>query len=345
MFNKLGAIFSDDMAIDLGTANTLVYVHSRGIVLNQPSVVTMINHKGVMIPYAFGEKAKQMLGRTPGDMKAVRPMKDGVIADFKGAEEMVKYFIRSVSKKSMRRPRIIVCVPYSSTPVERRAIQESVESAGAREAFLIEEPMAAAIGALLPVTEPTGSMIVDIGGGTTEIGVVALGGVVVASSVRFAGDAMDLAIISHIRHKHNLLIGEATAEKVKKKLTSVDLSKTKKWKDIEIKGRDLVTGIPKAIIITDQEIAETLQTTISQITDVVRKVLESAPPELASDIVERGITLAGGGCMMHGMDTVIEAITGLKVSIAEEPLDCVVLGAGKVLEDFSNLRHVLFKQH
>ncbi len=345
MFSSLLGLFSSDMAIDLGTANTLVYVPNQGIVLNEPSVVALLHEKGSYIPYAFGNEAKAMLGKTPADIKAIRPLKDGVIAEFKGAEEMIKYFISSVHKKRsfFARPRVIVCVPYGSTPVERRAIQDAVESAGAREVYLIFEPMAAAIGSNLPVTEATGSMVVDIGGGTTEVGVICLGGIVCAQSVRVGGDSMDEAIISYIRKSHNLFIGDSTAERIKKEVGTAKKS-TKDEKSIAIKGRDAATGIPREIILTETNVADSIADPVSQIIDSVKLVLEQAPPELSSDIADNGIVLTGGGALLKHMDTVITEATGLKVRVADEALNCVVLGTGKVLEDFSHFRHVLFQQ-
>jgi rod shape-determining protein MreB and related proteins len=345
MFSSLLGLFSSDMAIDLGTANTLVYVPNQGIVLNEPSVVALLHEKGSYIPYAFGNEAKAMLGKTPADIKAIRPLKDGVIAEFKGAEEMIKYFIASVHKKRsfFARPRIIVCVPYGSTPVERRAIQDAVESAGAREVYLIFEPMAAAIGSNLPVTEAIGSMVVDIGGGTTEVGVICLGGIVCAQSVRVGGDSMDEAIISYIRKSHNLFIGDSTAERIKKEVGTAKKS-TKDEKSIAIKGRDAATGIPREIILTETNVADSIADPVSQIIDSVKLVLEQAPPELSSDIADNGIVLTGGGALLKHMDTVITEATGLKVRVADEALNCVVLGTGKVLEDFSHFRHVLFQQ-
>ncbi|WHA04716.1 rod shape-determining protein [Candidatus Bandiella numerosa] len=345
MFSSLLGLFSSDMAIDLGTANTLVYVPNQGIVLNEPSVVALLHEKGSYIPYAFGNEAKAMLGKTPADIKAIRPLKDGVIAEFKGAEEMIKYFITSVHKKRsfFARPRVIVCVPYGSTPVERRAIQDAVESAGAREVYLIFEPMAAAIGSNLPVTEATGSMVVDIGGGTTEVGVICLGGIVCAQSVRVGGDSMDEAIISYIRKSHNLFIGDSTAERIKKEIGTAKKS-TKDEKSIAIKGRDAATGIPREIILTETNIADSIADPVSQIIDSVKLVLEQAPPELSSDIADNGIVLTGGGALLKRMDTVISEATGLNVRVADEALNCVVLGTGKVLEDFSHFRHVLFQQ-
>jgi rod shape-determining protein MreB len=344
MLNRVLGFFSSDMAIDLGTANTLVYVRRKGVVLNEPSVVALMQQRGSAIPYAFGKHAKMMLGKTPKEITAFRPMKDGVIADFKGAEEMIKYFINSVHNKRsfLARPLVIVCVPSGSTTVERRAIQDAVESAGARDVYLIEEPMAAAIGANLPVTEPTGSMIVDIGGGTTEVGVLSLGGIVHSRSVRVGGDSMDEAIISYIRRYHSLLIGESTAEKIKKEIGAA--CKTDNPRIIEIKGRDLLNGIPKEIALSQNQIAESLEEPVRQIVEAVKIVLESAPPELSSDIVDRGIVLTGGGALLKDLDKVIREATGLPVFVADDPLLCVANGTGKVLENFEELKHVLFKQ-
>ncbi len=341
MFGSL----SSDMAIDLGTANTLVYVKGRGIVLNEPSVVALLKDKGGTIPYAFGNEAKMMLGRTPAEITAIRPLKDGVIADFKGAEEMLKHFIRAVqNRRWFTGPFIIVCVPSGSTPVERRAIQDAAESAGAREVYLIEEPMAAAIGADLPVTEPTGSMIVDIGGGTTEVAVLSLGGIVYSRSVRVGGDMMDEAIISYIRRYHNLLIGESTAEKIKKTIGSARVPNDGEGKVMEIKGRDLINGVPKEIVLTESQIAESLLDPVSQIVEAVKIALECTPPELSSDIVDKGIVMSGGGALLHNLDVVLREATGLPVFVADDPLSCVVLGTGKVLENPKKLKHVLFKQ-
>ena len=337
--------FSSDMAIDLGTANTLVYVTGKGIVLNEPSVVALLNDRGMMVPYAFGNQAKMMLGKTPADILAIRPLKDGVIADFKAAEEMIKYFIHTVhkSKAFFARPRVIVCVPSGSTPVERRAIQDAVESAGAREVYLIEEPMAAAIGANLPVTEPTGSMVVDIGGGTTEVAIISLGGVVYARSVRVGGDTMDEAITSYIRRNHNLLIGEYAAEVIKKEIGSA-CTPTGPSKTIEIKGRDLLNGVPKEMSLSEAQVAESLAEPVNQIIAAIRLVLESSPPALAADIVDYGIVMTGGGALLKGLDKVISDETGLPVIVAEEPLCCVALGTGRILDNFEELKHVLFRQ-
>lgn len=345
MLAKLLGVFSSDMAIDLGTANTLVYVKGKGVVLNEPSVVALIKENGNVKPYAFGHEAKMMLGRTPADIDAKRPLKDGVIADFKGAEAMIKHFIRTVhNRRSFTGPMIVVCVPSGSTPVERRAIQEAAESAGAREVFLVEEPMAAAIGAGLPVTEPTGSMIVDIGGGTTEVAVLSLGGIVYARSVRVGGDKMDEAIISYIRRNYNLLVGESTAEKIKKQIGTAYVDPNVELKVMEIKGRDLINGIPKEITLSEQQIAESLVEPVTHIVEAVKTALESTPPELSSDIVDKGIVMTGGGSLLNNLDRVLMEATGLPVFIADQALSCVALGTGRILEDFGKLKHVLFKQ-
>jgi len=343
--SRLLGMMSTDMAIDLGTANTLVYVKGKGVVLNEPSVVALIKDNGTYRPYAFGHEAKMMLGRTPADIEAKRPLKDGVIADFRSAEEMIKYFIRTVhNRRSFTGPMIVVCVPSGSTPVERRAIQEAAEAAGAREVFLIEEPMAAAIGAGLPVTEPTGSMIVDIGGGTTEVAVLSLGGIVYAISVRVGGDKMDDAIISYIRRNHNLLIGESTAEKIKKQIGVAYVDPSLEARTMEIKGRDLINGIPREIILSEKQIAESLVEPVSQIVQAVRVALECTPPELSSDIVDKGIVMTGGGSLLKGLDYVLSEATQLPVFVADQALSCVALGTGRVLEEFSRFKHVLFKQ-
>ncbi len=344
MFGRVLGLMSEDMAIDLGTANTLVFVKNRGIVLNEPSVVAMKEERGQLVPYAFGNQAKLMLGRTPEKIDAIRPLKDGVIADFRTAEEMIKHFIRRVhNRKTFTGPMIIICVPSGSTQVERRAIQEAAENAGAREVFLIEEPMAAAIGAGLPVTEPTGSMIVDIGGGTTEVAVLSLGGIVYARSARVGGDMMDDAIISYIRRFHNLLIGETTAEKIKKEIGAACAPESGEGKMIEIKGRDLMNGVPKELSLSEYQIAESLVEPVSQIIEAVKVALECTPPELSSDIVDKGIVLTGGGSLLHNLDLVLSEATGLPVLRADDPLSCVALGTGQVLEEPETFKHVLFK--
>ncbi len=342
MFANLMGWLSADMAIDLGTANTLVYVKDKGIVLNEPSVVAIEEYRGKKQVLAVGNEAKQMLGRTPGNIHAIRPLRDGVIADFEIAEEMIKYFIRKVhNRRSFASPLVVVCVPSGSTAVERRAIQESAEAAGARKVWLIEEPMAAAIGADLPVTEPTGSMVVDIGGGTTEVAVLSLGGIVYARSVRVGGDKMDSAIISYIRRNHNLLVGESSAEKIKKEIGSACAPENGEGRTIEIKGRDLMNGVPKEIIITERQVAESLNEPVAQIVEAVKVALEHTAPELAADIVDKGIVLTGGGALLTNLDQVLRNATGLPVSIAEEPLACVAKGTGKSLENIDKFKSVL----
>jgi rod shape-determining protein MreB len=336
-------MLSADMAIDLGTANTLVYVKGRGIVLNEPSVVAIatVRDKKQRV-LAVGDEAKHMLGRTPGNIQAIRPLRDGVIADFDVAEAMIKHFIRKVhNRRSFASPQIIVCVPSGATAVETRAIQESAESAGARRVFLIDEPMAAAIGANLPVTEPTGSMVVDIGGGTTEVAVISLGGIVYSRSVRVGGDKMDEAIIGYIRRNHNLLVGEGSAERIKKECGSASPPEDGDGEVMEIKGRDLMNGVPKVLVISQRQIAESLAEPVSQIVEAVKVALEQTPPELAADIVDKGIVLTGGGALLGNMDYVLRHSTGLPVSIADDPLSCVALGTGRCLEEMHVLRNVL----
>ncbi|MBE7557428.1 rod shape-determining protein [bacterium] len=325
MFGRLRRIFSRDMGIDLGTANTLVYVKGQGIVLCEPSVVAIV--KGTSKVLAVGSEAKAMLGRTPGNSVAIRPMKDGVIADFEVTEAMLHYFITKVHRRApwLARPMVVIGVPSGITSVERRAVRESAEQAGAGEVHLIEEPMAAGIGAGLPVSEASGSMIVDIGGGTTEVAVISLSGMVVKMSSRVAGDELDEAIAMHIKRAYNLAIGEATAERIKIKIGSA--APTDEESTMEIKGRDLVTGLPKTITITSEEIREALQEPISTIVDVVKSTLENTPPELAADIMERGIMMAGGGSLLRGLDYLISRETGLPVHLAEDPLTAVVMGA------------------
>ncbi len=341
-FANLLGMLSADMAIDLGTANTLVYVKGRGIVLNEPSVVAIATVRGKKQVLAVGDEAKQMLGRTPGNIQAIRPLRDGVIADFEVAEEMIKHFIRKVhNRRSFASPQVIVCVPSGSTAVERRAIQESAESAGARRVFLIEEPMAAAIGANLPVTEPTGSMVVDIGGGTTEVAVLSLGGIVYSRSVRVGGDKMDEAIIAYIRRNHNLLVGEGSAERIKKEIGSAYPPEDGVGRTMQIKGRDLMNGVPKEIIIDQSQIADSLAEQVSQIVEAVKVALEQTPPELAADIVDKGIVLTGGGALLGNLDFVLRHATGLPVMIADDPLSCVALGTGRCLEEMKVLRNVL----
>ena len=342
MFSKLLGMLSADMAIDLGTANTLVYVRGRGIVLNEPSVVATASVKGRKQVLAVGDEAKMMLGRTPGNIEAIRPLRDGVIADFEIAEEMIKHFIRKVhNRRGFSAPQVIVCVPSGSTAVERRAIQESAESAGARRVFLIEEPMAAAIGAGLPVTEPTGSMVVDIGGGTTEVAVLSLGGIVYSRSVRVGGDMMDEAIIAYIRRNHNLLVGEGSAERIKKVIGSACVPPDGDGGVMEIKGRDLMNGVPKELVISERQIAESLAEPVSAIIEGVKVALEHTAPELAADIVDKGIVMTGGGALLGNIDLVLRHATGLPVTLAEEPLSCVALGTGRCLEEMKTLKNVL----
>lgn len=334
MFSKFWGLLSSDLAIDLGTANTLVYVKDKGVVLSEPSVVAVGYSQGKKRILAVGEEAKLMLGRTPGNIQAIRPLRDGVIADFEVAEEMIKHFIRKVhNRRGFVAPRIVICVPSGSTAVERRAIQESAEGAGAREVFLVEEPMAAAIGAGLPVTEPTGCMVVDIGGGTTEVAVLSLGGIVCAFSVRVGGDKMDDAIISYIRRMHNLLIGEATAEKIKQNIGSASVNKESHNIKMGIKGRNLATGVPYEVEITQAQIAESLFEVVAAIAEGVKNALESTPPELSADIVDRGIVMTGGGSLLSGLAGVINQATGVPVCVSDKALHCVVLGTGKILED------------
>ena len=346
MFSNLFGVMSADMAIDLGTANTLVYVKSRGIVLNEPSVVAIINHRGKKQVLAVGDEAKMMLGRTPGNIEAIRPLRDGVIADFDIAEEMIKHFINKVhNRRSFASPQVIIAVPSGSTAVERRAIQESAESAGARRVFLIEEPMAAAIGAGLPVTEPTGSMVVDIGGGTTEVAVLSLGGIVYARSVRIGGDKMDEAIIGYIRRNHNLLVGESSAERIKNEIGTACPPEDGSGDSMQIKGRDLMNGVPKELLITERQISESLAEPVGAIIEAVKVALEHTAPELAADIVDKGIVLTGGGALLGNMDMVLRNATGLPISIADEPLSCVALGTGRALEELKALRGVLYQQY
>ncbi len=327
-----------DLGIDLGTANTLVFAHGRGVVIQEPSVVALDSQKNLIL--AVGDEAKKMIGRTPGNVIAVRPLRDGVIADFEITETMLKYFIKkALPPRFVLSPRIIVGVPSGITGVERRAVFDAVRNAGAKEAYLIEEPMAAAIGANLPVSEPTGSMIVDIGGGTTEVAVISLGGIVVSKSIRVAGDEMDEAIIAHCRENYRLLIGERTAEEIKIRLGSAfDLGEER---TLDVRGRDLVSGLPKTFTLTSSEIREALSEPIRQIVDGIKNTLEKTPPELSSDIMDMGITLAGGGALLRGLDKHINAETAIHVTIANSPLECVAIGTGKALDEIDVLRKVL----
>ncbi len=341
VINSILGLFSDDLAIDLGTANTLIYVKGKGIVLREPSVVAVAkdgrgNHRKVL---AVGQEAKMMLGRTPGNIQAIRPMKDGVIADFEVTEAMLRYFIQRVHhRRSLIRPRIIVAVPTGITQVEKRAVRESAESAGAREVYLIEEPMAAAIGAGLPITDPTSNMVVDIGGGTTEVAVISLAGIVYSRSVRVGGDKMDNAIIQHIKRKYNMLIGEQTAELIK---TTIGTAyPEKEIRTIEVKGRDLVSGIPKTLSLDSEEVRKAIQEQIETIIETVLIALEQTPPELAADIVDRGIVLTGGGALLKNLDTLLREKTKLPITIAEDPLSTVVIGTGKALDNMNLLKEI-----
>ncbi len=340
LLDPILGLFSNDLAIDLGTANTLVYVKGIGIVLNEPSVVAVRKDGGgAKKVLAIGQEAKMMLGRTPGDIVAIRPMEEGVIADFEITEAMLRHFIRKVHKRRrFLRPRIIICIPSGITPVEKRAVRESAESAGAREVYLIEEPMAAAIGAGLPITEPIGNMVVDIGGGTTEVAVISLAGIVCSRSVRVAGDKMDEAILNHIKRNHNLLIGTNTAEIIKVSIGSAYPSEESE--SVEVKGRDLVTGIPKVLTIGSDEIREAISDQVETIVETVHTALEQTPPELAADIVEKGIVLTGGGSLLKNLDVRLGKETRLSVTITEDPLSDVVIGSGKTLDNLSILKEV-----
>ena len=341
MLDFIFSLFSNDLAIDLGTANTRVYVKNRGIVCNEPSVVAvqLTNDRAGKKVLAVGAEAKKMVGRTPGNIVAIRPLKEGVIADFEITEVMLRYFIQRVhNRRASVRPSIIIGVPFGVTEVEKRAVQESAKSAGAREVYLIEQPMAAAIGAGLPITEPTGNMIVDIGGGTIEVAVISLAGIVFSRSIRGAGDKMDEVIAQYIKRKHNLLIGERTAELIKITIGSAYPGEV--IQTMDIKGQDLVAGVPKSVVISDEEIRNSLFEPISQIVEAVRVSLERTPPELSSDIVDRGIVLVGGGALLRGLDALLKEKTGLPVMLADDPLTAVVMGAGKALDEISLLREV-----
>ena len=335
-------IFSVDMAIDLGTANTLVYAKGKGVVLDEPSVVAYQIRNGSKEILAVGDAAKLMLGRTPGSIEAIRPLKDGGIADFDSAEAMIKHFIRKVHKHStFTKPKIIVCVPQGATPVEKRAIRQSVLGAGARKAGLISEPIAAAIGAGMPIIDPTGSMVVDIGGGTTEVAVLSLGDIVYANSVRVGGDRMDEALMSYLRRYKNMLIGVATAEKIKESIGSALKPDDNRGSSMQVRGRDLLTGVPKEIEINQAQVAEALAEPVQQICDAVMMALEATPPDLSADIVDRGIMLTGGGALLGKLDLALREQTGLAVSVAEDSRNCVALGTGKALEYEKQLRHII----
>jgi rod shape-determining protein MreB len=340
MFNWMYKLFSRDLAIDLGTANTLIYVRGMGIVSNEPSVVAVQqDSRGGKTVLAVGKEAKEMLGRTPGNIVAIRPMKDGVIADFEITAAMLRYFIRAAHNRStLVKPRIIIGIPSGITEVERRAVREAAKSAGAREVYLIEQPIAAAIGAGLPITEPSGNMIVDIGGGTSDVAVISLAGIVCAKSVRVGGDKMDEAIIQHIKRKYNLLIGERTAELIK--MTIGNAYPSDEVLKMDIKGRDLVAGVPRTLTVSSDEVRDALAEPVNAIVEAVKGTLERTPPELAGDIADRGIVLAGGGALLKGLDALLREETGLPVFLAEDPLSSVVIGAGKALEEPDILRQV-----
>jgi rod shape-determining protein MreB len=340
VFNQLLGFFSNDLAIDLGTANTCVYVRGKGIVLREPSVVAVKrDHRGTSKVLAVGMEAKRMLGRTPGNIVAIRPMKDGVIADFEVTESMLRHFIAKVhNSRRLVRPRIIICVPTGITQVEKRAVKESAQSAGAREVYLIEEPMAAAIGSNLPITEPTSNMVVDIGGGTTEVAVISLSGIVYSKSVRVGGDKMDEAIMQHVKRKYNMLIGEGSAEEIKNQIASAYADADNH--EMEVKGRDLVTGIPQNITITSEEVRKAISEQVDSIVQTVRMALEQTPPELAADIVDRGVVLTGGGSLLRGLDQLLREETSLPITVVDDPLSTVVMGSGKVLDNLQVLKEV-----
>jgi rod shape-determining protein MreB len=340
MFDWLYSLFSNDLAIDLGTANTLIYVKGKGIVSCEPSVVAVQKDgRGSRRVLAVGKDAKEMLGRTPGSIVAIRPMKDGVIADFEITEAMLRYFIaRAHNRRTLVKPRIIICVPFGITEVEKRAVKESAESAGAREVYLIEEPMAAAIGAGLPITEPSGNMVVDIGGGTTEVAVISLAGIVYSQSVRVGGDKMDEAIVAYMKRKYNLAIGEQTAERIK--VTIGNAYPPEQQLTMEVKGRDMVAGIPKTVVVNSDEIREALAESINAIVESVLLALERTPPELAADIVDKGIVLTGGGALLKNMDVLLREETGLPVMVSDDPISAVVLGSGKTLDHIELLKEV-----
>jgi len=343
MFSFLTSTISSDIAIDLGTANTLVYAKGQDVVLNEPSVVAFSNRNGRKVVHAVGKEASNMLGRTPAHIEAIRPMKDGVIADFEVAEAMISTFIKKVNKSSfiLRKPHVVICVPSGATAVERRAIHQSAEQAGAKRVYLIEEPMAAALGAGLPIHEPSGSMVVDIGGGTTEVAVLSLDGIVYSRSVRVGGDVMDDAIIQYVRRTTNLLLGEMSAERVKKEIGSATMPDDNEGMMVQIKGRDLMNGIPREIRVTEAMIAESLAEPVEQIVEAVKSALEATPPELAADIVDKGIMLTGGGALLRNLDVELRNRTGLPVSIADDPLSCVVRGSGFVVENLTKWKSVL----
>ncbi len=330
-------LLGSDMAVDLGTANTLVYVRGRGIILNEPSVVAVNVKDGR--PLAVGAEAKRMIGRTPSHIQAIRPLKDGVIADFEICEKMLRYFIQRVHQRRFAKPRMVICVPSGITGVEQRAVMEAAEYAGARKAYIIEEPMAAAIGAGMPVHEPTGNMVVDIGGGTTEVAVISLGGIVTSQSVRIGGDELDEAIISYIKKEYSLALGERTSEEIKIALGSA--YPLAEELHAEIRGRDLVSGLPKTVVVSTEEIRRAIEEPVSAIVDAVKVTLDKTPPELAADIMEQGIVLTGGGALLHGLDARLQDETGMPIIVARDPLNCVAIGSGQCLEEFEALKAVL----
>ncbi|QBI18663.1 rod shape-determining protein [Egibacter rhizosphaerae] len=334
-------LFGRDIAVDLGTANTLVYVRGRGIVLNEPSVVATNTKTGEIL--AVGSDAKRMIGRTPGHIIAIRPLKDGVIADFEVTEKMLRYFIQKVTKRRyfamMNKPRVVICVPSGITGVEQRAVEEASIQAGARSAYIIEEPMAAAIGADLPVHEPAGNMVVDIGGGTTEVAVISLGGIVTSASIRIGGDELDESVVNHVKKEYSLMLGERTAEEIKVAIGSA--FPLPEESHAEIRGRDLVTGLPKTIVISAEEVRRAIEEPVNSIVDAVKNTLDRCPPELAADIMDKGIVLTGGGAMLHGLDERLKHETGMPIHTADDPLDSVAIGSGKCLEQFERLRRVL----
>ena len=339
LLDKVTSMWSQDMAIDLGTANTLVVLKGKGVVLNEPSVVAVVDNKGKKSVLAVGDEAKTMLGRTPGNIQAIRPLRDGVIADFIVTEEMIKHFIKKVHKRSsFANPRILICVPTGSTPVERKAIQDSALAAGARRVQLIEEPIAAAIGANLPISEATGSMVIDIGGGTTEIAVMSLGGVVYSNSLRVAGDSMDQALINYMRKEYNLMIGDSSAEKIKKEIGTAIATNNNTY---AVKGRDIRSGTPKEVNISEEDSSEALNPILKEIVSGIKKALEHTPPELSADLVDMGLTMTGGGSLLKNIDKRFSKETGLPVNIADDPLSCVAIGTGKALENQEIFSEVL----
>jgi rod shape-determining protein MreB len=341
MFSSLGSIMGRDMAVDLGTANTLVYVRGEGIVLNEPSVVAVNVKDGR--PVAVGAEAKRMIGRTPAHIQAIRPLKDGVIADFDICEKMLRYFIQKVHTSKWSKPRMVICVPSGITPVEQRAVQEAAEFAGARKpAYIIEEPMAAAIGAGLPVQEPTGNMIVDIGGGTTEVAVISLGGIVTSQSIRTGGDELDQAIITYVKKEYSLMLGERTAEEIKMAIGSAFPSPDEPH--AEIRGRDLVSGLPKTIVVSAEEIRKAIEEPVNAIIDAVKATLDKCPPELSGDVMDRGIVITGGGALLKGMDERLRHETGMPIHVTDRPLDSVAMGSGKCVEEFEALLQVLISE-